>query len=217
MLASANPQARDPMPAAFKPTLKLLKDYIDEKGILNPEHVQFMYVMTAMSLSNQRQAAFRTVEDDVFPLSVFQRIKDRIDLPECKTNLSRAIVALVKKAGKQQGSTRLGRASKNIASKILDDVAPAIDEQAFERRGFVILLNECQRLQAMFGKIPNGYKSQLVSVLENYDMITQSPKRKADYIRGLLLLGRNDLNERHREVLDIFLKNDFDRDEVSFE
>ena len=69
----------------------------------------------------------------------------------------------------------------------------------------------------MFGKIPNGYKSQLVSVLENYDMITQSPKRKADYIRGLLLLGRNDLNERHREVLDIFLKNDFDRDEVSFE
>ena len=59
------------MPAAFKPTLKLLKDYIDEKGILNPEHVQFMYVMTAMSLSNQRQAAFRTVEDDIFPLSVF--------------------------------------------------------------------------------------------------------------------------------------------------
>ena len=56
--------------------------------------------MTAMSLSNQRQAAFRTVEDDVFPLSVFQRIKDRVDLPECKTNLSRAIVALVKKAGK---------------------------------------------------------------------------------------------------------------------
>ena len=32
-----------------------------------------------------------------------------------------------------------------------------------------------------------------------------------------MLLGRNDLNERHREVLDIFLKNDFDRDEVSFE
>ena len=131
-----------------------------------------MYVMTAMSLSNQRQASYRTVEDDVFPLSVFQRIKDRVDLPECKTNLSRAIVALVKKAGKSQGSTRLGRASKNIASKILDDVAPAIDEQAFERRGFVILLNECQRLQAMFGKIPNGYKSQLVNVLENYDMIT---------------------------------------------
>ena len=52
MLASANPQARDPMPAAFKPTLKLLKDYIDEKGILNPEHAIFLYVMTAMSLSN---------------------------------------------------------------------------------------------------------------------------------------------------------------------
>ena len=173
--------------------------------------------MTAMGLSNQRQAALRDVEDDVFPLSVFQRVKDRIDLPQCKTNLSKAIVTLVKKAGKQQGSTRLGRASKNIASKILDEVAPAIDEQAFERRGFVILLNECQRLKAMFGKIPDGYKNQLVNVLENYDLISQSPKRKADYIRGLLLIGRYDLNDRHREVLDIFLKNDFDRDEVSFD
>lgn len=54
-------------------------------------------------------------------------------------------------------------------------------------------------------------------MLENYDLISQSPKRKADYIRGLLLIGRYDLNERHREVLDIFLKNDFDRDEVSFD
>ena len=69
----------------------------------------------------------------------------------------------------------------------------------------------------MFGKIPNGDKNQLVRVLENYDLISQSPKRKADYIRGLLLIGRYDLNERHREVLDIFLKNDFDRDEVSFD
>ena len=80
-----------------------------------------------------------------------------MNLAECKTNLSKAIVSLVKKAGKTQGKTRLGRASKNLASKILDDVAPAIDEQAFERRGFVILLNECQRLKAMFGKIPDGY------------------------------------------------------------
>ena len=69
----------------------------------------------------------------------------------------------------------------------------------------------------MFGKIPDGYQKQLSSVLENYDLISQSPKRKADYIRGLLLMGKLNLNDRHKEVLDIFLKNDFDKDEVSFD
>ena len=30
-------------------------------------------------------------------------------------------------------------------------------------------------------------------------------------------MGKLNLNDRHKEVLDIFLKNDFDKDEVSFD
>ena len=54
MLAASNPQARDPVPAAFKAPLHLIKTRIDEKGLLNPEHAISLYVMTAMSISNQR-------------------------------------------------------------------------------------------------------------------------------------------------------------------
>lgn len=52
MLAASNPQAREPVPAAFKKPLGLIKSYINEKGLLDPEHASFLYVMTAMGLSN---------------------------------------------------------------------------------------------------------------------------------------------------------------------
>ena len=48
----------------------------------------------------------------------------------------------------------------------------------------------------MFGRIPENYKNQLNSVLENYDMVSSSAKNKADYVRGLLLIGQHNLNEQ---------------------
>ena len=137
----------------------------------------------------------RGENDFFFPLSVYRKIKARVNLAECKPNIARAIVSLVKKVGRQSGSSKDARDAKSLGVRLLDGLSPVLDASTFERRGFIILLNECQRLKAMFGRIPDNYKNQLNSVLENYEMISSSAKNKSDYVRGLLLIGQRNLNE----------------------
>ena len=92
---------------------------------------------------------------------------------------------------------------------------PIYEHNTLSRMGFNKVINDAVVLQKAFGDIPASYKNQLNSILEDYDVIIASKKNQLDYLKTLLLLGHENLNEFQTEVLDRYIQSDFNQNELT--
>ena len=92
---------------------------------------------------------------------------------------------------------------------------PIYEHNTLARMGFNKVINDAIVLQKAFGEIPASYKNQLNAILEDYDVIIASKKNQLDYLKTLLLLGHENLNEFQTEVLDRYIQSDFNQIELT--